>query len=191
MRVGWLLVGVISALASIRTTNRNPSISRSQTTLRSLPCSLRTSPRKFPVSRRRRLFVNAEQTKEPEVEPISEDELLRRLEQSNYKSKQKKKVRRAQGAKPAEKPRRRLKPGEMAPWEEGELFPEGWDEMDLGTKATNLYMGKRGFLFWVNKASLWVAGGVAVGWVVFRFVGPGLGLYKLANGFDPESISPY
>jgi len=25
--------------------------------------------------------------------------------------------------------------GEMAPWEEGELFPEGFEEMDLGTKV--------------------------------------------------------
>mmetsp|Transcript_3266 Transcript_3266/g.5064 ORF Transcript_3266/g.5064 Transcript_3266/m.5064 type:complete len:86 (+) Transcript_3266:191-448(+) len=79
--------------------------------------------------------------------------------------------------------------GEMAPWEEGELFPEGFEEMDLGTKAVNLYMGKRGFLFWINKISLYVAGGVIVGWIVFRFIGPATGLYKLANGFDPSTFS--
>jgi len=44
-----------------------------------------------------------------------------------------------------------------------------------------LYMGQRGFLFWANKAALWSVGGLLVGWALFRFVGPALGLYKLAN----------
>ncbi len=57
----------------------------------------------------------------------------------------------------------------------------GWDEMDPFQKANQLYMGQRGFLFWANKAALWSVGGLIVGWAIFRFVGPALGLYQLAN----------
>uniref|UniRef100_A0A7S3YCT4 Uncharacterized protein n=2 Tax=Lotharella globosa TaxID=91324 RepID=A0A7S3YCT4_9EUKA len=122
---------------------------------------------------------------------MSEEELLKALEKPNFKAKRKKKKkaeRAAASARPV-KPKRKLKPGEMAPWEEGQLFPEGWEEMDLGTKVANIYMGKRGLLFWLTQISLYVAAAVIVGWVVFRFVGPALGLYKLANGFDPESVA--
>lgn len=71
--------------------------------------------------------------------------------------------------------------GGMAEWKEGQLFPEGWETMDPLQKATEIYMGKRGFLFWSNRLAF---GGVFVlvaAWVVFRFVGPALGLYQLAN----------
>lgn len=51
----------------------------------------------------------------------------------------------------------------------------------LAPPAPELYMGKRGFLFWANKAALWSVGGLLVGWAIFRFVGPALGLYQLAN----------
>ena len=67
-------------------------------------------------------------------------------------------------------------------WKEGELFPEKWEEMTVGEKVTQIYMGERGLLFWSNKlatGALFVVGFV---WVVFRFVGPGLGLYDLAGG---------
>jgi hypothetical protein len=66
-------------------------------------------------------------------------------------------------------------------WKEGQLFPEGWDKMDPLEKAGQLYMGDRGLLFWLNKAayaSLFIMGGA---WVLFRFVGPSLGLYELSN----------
>ncbi len=36
----------------------------------------------------------------------------------------------------------------MAEWKEGQLFPEGWDKMPLGQKITELYLGRRGVLFW-------------------------------------------
>jgi hypothetical protein len=65
---------------------------------------------------------------------------------------------------------------------EGQLLPSGWDDMSTGDKAVQLWMGERGLLFWANKASyamLFIIGG---GWVVFRFLGPALGLYDLANG---------
>lgn len=66
-------------------------------------------------------------------------------------------------------------------WREGALFPEGWDDMDPFEKMTQLYMGERGLLFWANKAayaSVFILGGA---WVLFRFVGPALGLYELAG----------
>ena len=37
---------------------------------------------------------------------------------------------------------------EFAPWKEGQLFPEGWDNMPLSQKLSELYMGQRGVLFW-------------------------------------------
>jgi hypothetical protein len=69
----------------------------------------------------------------------------------------------------------------MAEWKEGQLFPEGWEEMDPLEKATQLYMGKRGFLFWATQAATYSIGFLLVGWVVFRFVLPALGLYTLTN----------
>lgn len=66
-------------------------------------------------------------------------------------------------------------------WKEGQLFPEGWDKMNPFEKAGQLWMGERGLLFWMNKAayaSVFVMGGA---WVLFRFVGPALGLYELSN----------
>lgn len=48
-------------------------------------------------------------------------------------------------------------------------------------KLNELYMGERGFLFWINKfayASVFILIG---GWIVFRIVGPALGLYQLAG----------
>jgi hypothetical protein len=66
-----------------------------------------------------------------------------------------------------------------AEWKEGKLFPEGWDQMSLPDKVAELYLGQRGMLYWANQAawaSVWVVGGA---WVLFRFVGPALGLYTL------------
>jgi hypothetical protein len=39
-----------------------------------------------------------------------------------------------------------------AAWKEGELFPEGWQDMDPIEKATELYVGERGILYWANQA---------------------------------------
>jgi len=68
-----------------------------------------------------------------------------------------------------------------AEWKEGELFPEGWEDMDVFEKGYNLYMGKRGLLFWANKAAYASVFLLIGGWIVFRFVGPALGLYKVAG----------
>ena len=47
-------------------------------------------------------------------------------------------------------------------------------------KAGELWSGERGALFWANKIA-YASVGVLVGsWVLFRFVGPALGLYSLA-----------
>ena len=67
-------------------------------------------------------------------------------------------------------------------WKEGEVLPEGWDKMDPVEKATQLYMGERGFLFWINEAAFASVFIIAGLWIVFRFIGPALGLYELSNG---------
>ena len=55
-----------------------------------------------------------------------------------------------------------------------QLFPEGWDEMDLPTKMYQLYAGKRGALFWSAQAAWYSAIGLGVAWIVFRCAVPGL-----------------
>ena len=67
-------------------------------------------------------------------------------------------------------------------WKEGQLLPEKWEEMSLGQKVSQIYMGDRGLLFWSNKLATGALFVIALAWVVFRFVGPGLGLYDLAGG---------
>ena len=69
-------------------------------------------------------------------------------------------------------------------WREGQLLPDGWDEMDVGQKAYQLWAGKRGVLFWANKAAYASVFIVVAGWILFRFVGPALGLYQLSNDFS-------
>jgi hypothetical protein len=87
----------------------------------------------------------------------------------------------------------------MAPWKEGQLFPEGWEQMSLPQKVyhgsstgllaiifnlckhrtdvcllslclkvTELYMGRRGVLFWLNKAAYASVFVLIGGWVIFR-----------------------
>jgi hypothetical protein len=60
--------------------------------------------------------------------------------------------------------------------------------MDPFTKATQLYMGKRGFLFWAVESAKYSVGSLIVGWALFRFVGPALGLYKLANDLSNPNL---
>ncbi|KAF9618456.1 hypothetical protein IFM89_001179 [Coptis chinensis] len=66
------------------------------------------------------------------------------------------------------------------------LPPKDWESMTLGEKAVELYMGEKGALFWLNKfayASIYIVIGA---WILFRFVGPSLGLYQL----DTPPLSP-
>ena len=69
-----------------------------------------------------------------------------------------------------------------ADWPEGQLLPTGWERMSVAQRAVELYQGRRGFLFWATQAAWYSVIGVGFGWVLFRFVLPGIGLYKLANG---------
>eukprot|EP00798_Chlamydomonas_sp_ICE-L_P020301 gene20301-27059_t len=73
-------------------------------------------------------------------------------------------------------------------WNEGKLFPEGWEQMSLPGKVAEIYLGRRGILFWMNKlayASVFVLIGL---WILFRFVGPNLGFYKLAGDLMPPPV---
>ena len=66
-------------------------------------------------------------------------------------------------------------------WKEGQLFPDEWENMSTFERAGELWAGERGALFWANKiayASVFVLIG---SWIVFRFVGPALGLYSLTS----------
>ncbi|KAJ6845155.1 uncharacterized protein M6B38_288030 [Iris pallida] len=67
--------------------------------------------------------------------------------------------------------------------------PKEWESMTLAEKAMELYVGEKGLLFWLNKfayASIFITIG---GWILFRFVGPSLGLYQLdAPPLSPTSI---
>ncbi|GAB2254264.1 hypothetical protein Droror1_Dr00022073 [Drosera rotundifolia] len=65
-------------------------------------------------------------------------------------------------------------------------IPKRWEEMTMGEKALELYVGEKGLLFWLNKfayASIFIVIG---GWILFRFVGPALNLYQL----DTPPLSP-
>lgn len=64
-----------------------------------------------------------------------------------------------------------------------------WEEMSVGEKAAELYVGEKGLLFWLNKfayASIFIMVGA---WILFRFVGPSLGLYQLdAPPLPPTAV---
>ncbi|KAL5199723.1 hypothetical protein ABZP36_020926 [Zizania latifolia] len=64
-----------------------------------------------------------------------------------------------------------------------------WEEMDLAEKAVELYVGEKGLLFWLNKfayASIFIMVGA---WILFRFVGPSIGLYQLdAPPLPPTAV---
>ena len=66
-------------------------------------------------------------------------------------------------------------------WPEGQLFPDGWDQMSFSAKAWQIYAGDRGALFWANKAAFAAVFIIIGGWILFRVVGPALGLYTLTN----------
>lgn len=74
--------------------------------------------------------------------------------------------------------------GGRAEWKKGSMFPEGWDDMDPVEKATELYLGERGILYWSTQLTVWGLVLLVVAWVGFRFLGPSLGLYALDN--DPN-----
>jgi len=76
-----------------------------------------------------------------------------------------------------------------APRREKQRERKGWEEMSLAEKAVELYVGEKGLLFWLNKfayASIFIMVGA---WILFRFVGPSLGLYQLdAPPLPPTAV---
>eukprot|EP00262_Sarcandra_glabra_P012975 TRINITY_DN3470_c0_g1_i1.p1 TRINITY_DN3470_c0_g1~~TRINITY_DN3470_c0_g1_i1.p1 ORF type:complete len:170 (-),score=25.56 TRINITY_DN3470_c0_g1_i1:256-765(-) len=65
--------------------------------------------------------------------------------------------------------------------------PKEWESMTITEKAVELYMGEKGLLFWLNKfayASIFVVIGA---WILFRFIGPSLGLYQLDSPLPSPS----
>lgn len=65
-----------------------------------------------------------------------------------------------------------------APWKEGQLFPEGWEGMSATEKVTELYLGRRGILFWSSQLAWYGAISLGVAWALFR-IGGAMGLYQL------------
>ena len=70
-------------------------------------------------------------------------------------------------------------------WKEGEAFPEGWNDLNAAEKVYELYVGERGLLYWVNRVAFAALVSLGVSWVLFRFVGPLLGLYELRSNLSP------
>ena len=107
----------------------------------------------------------------------SNDAESRRLDELEARLGVGRKSRRERGGGPVEAP--------PAPRSQAPTKP--WDDMSLPEKAWELYIGEKGFLFWLNKlayASIFLIIG---GWIVFRFVGPSLGLYELDSPLLPPT----
>ncbi|CAL5050163.1 unnamed protein product [Urochloa decumbens] len=81
------------------------------------------------------------------------------------------------------------KKASAAPRREKQPVRKEWEEMSLAEKAVELYVGEKGLLFWLNKfayASIFIMVGA---WILFRFVGPSLGLYQLdAPPLPPTAV---
>ncbi|KAL6603312.1 hypothetical protein ACP70R_043673 [Stipagrostis hirtigluma subsp. patula] len=86
-------------------------------------------------------------------------------------------------------PKKKARAGAAAAAPRRERGPKKWEEMSLAEKAVELYVGEKGLLFWLNKfayASIFIMVGA---WVLFRFVGPSLGLYQLdAPPLPPTAV---
>jgi hypothetical protein len=70
----------------------------------------------------------------------------------------------------------------LAEWKDGARLPEGFAAMPPALKVYNLWAGRRGALYWASQSAWYSAIGLGGGWILFRFVLPALGVYKLANG---------
>ncbi|KAL4187611.1 hypothetical protein AMTRI_Chr09g39860 [Amborella trichopoda] len=85
--------------------------------------------------------------------------------------------------------RRRLKQqdGDDKPKPKAPPPKKDWESMNFAEKAAELYVGEKGVLFWLNKAAYASIFVVVGGWILFRFVGPSLGLYQLDSPPLPPS----
>ncbi|KAK8936624.1 hypothetical protein KSP39_PZI012684 [Platanthera zijinensis] len=89
---------------------------------------------------------------------------------------------RARSRSQAKKEQQKLQQGlQKAP-----IPPKKWEDMTLSEKTLELYVGEKGLLFWLNKFAYASIFAVIGGWILFRFVGPSLGLYQL----DSPPLSP-
>ena len=70
-------------------------------------------------------------------------------------------------------------------WKDGEALPEDWDNLTASEKIYELYVGDKGLLYWVNRTAFASIFAIGVTWILFRFVGPLLGLYELKSNFSP------
>ena len=120
----------------------------------------------------------------PSTPPPAEDEESR-LEAFEAAVRAKKGVKAVQAGTA---PRRPQAASDEVEWKEGSLFPEKWDEMDPLEKATQIYMGKYGALYWANKAAWFSIIGVGGLWVVLRIVLPALGLYRTADDLGTPNL---
>ena len=86
-------------------------------------------------------------------------------------------------------PKKKASASAAAPRREKQRERKGWEDMSLAEKAVELYVGEKGLLFWLNKfayASIFIMVGA---WILFRFVGPSLGLYQLdAPPLPPTAV---
>jgi hypothetical protein len=71
-----------------------------------------------------------------------------------------------------------------AEWKKGQLFPEGWEQMSLPEKIGELYLGRRGILFWSAEIAWKGAIVLGVAWALFR-IGGAVGLYQLQDLLPP------
>ncbi|CAN6181524.1 unnamed protein product [Urochloa humidicola] len=98
-------------------------------------------------------------------------------------------ARRFQLDAPPEEVTPKKKPSASAARREKQPVRKEWEEMSLAEKAVELYVGEKGLLFWLNKfayASIFIMVGA---WILFRFVGPSLGLYQLdAPPLPPTAV---
>jgi hypothetical protein len=148
-------------------------------TARTSLCSPRLVFKRAAAAARRQLAVPRAQGEQgPSPPPLDEEARLEAFEAS---------VRAKKGSRAAQEEAQRARSArpepfdEGVPWKEGSLFPEGWDQMDPLEKATQVYMGKYGALYWANKAAWFSIIGLGFAWVLFRVVLPLTGAYQLAD----------
>eukprot|EP00252_Welwitschia_mirabilis_P016637 TRINITY_DN367_c0_g1_i1.p1 TRINITY_DN367_c0_g1~~TRINITY_DN367_c0_g1_i1.p1 ORF type:complete len:172 (+),score=22.72 TRINITY_DN367_c0_g1_i1:184-699(+) len=85
------------------------------------------------------------------------------------------------GLRKRTKPRRKHKAASVSLSSETETKKESSKEKSLLQKAVEIYLGEKGILFWLNKISYSSIFVVIGAWILFRFVGPSLGLYNLQS----------
>ena len=91
-------------------------------------------------------------------------------------------------ADPAQARQRQADAAKKVEWKEGSLTPEGWNAMNVTEKVVQGLWGEKGFLYWLNYLSYRLIFVMIGGWILFRFVGPAMGIYQLTNPFDLSTV---